>query len=102
MTVASPFTSSDLQREVEQEMKWDPEINQAGIGVTASGHEVTLSGTVHRYTDRLAAVRAAKRVKGVHTIADDIVVEPFGTPGVTDNDIAEYADKAMRWNVEVP
>ena len=96
------LTNTELQREVEQELKWDPAVTPASIGVTAKDHEVTLSGTVQRYSERLAAIHAAKRVKGVHAIADDIVVEPVGVTGRTDNDIAEYAEKAMKWNIEVP
>lgn len=99
---SSAITNQDLQREVEQELRWDPAVALASVGVTAHNHEVTLSGTVHRYTERLAAVRAAKRIKGVHAIADDIVVEPAGVDGRTDNDIAQHAQQAMQWNIDVP
>ena len=103
MSVAAPtITNSELQREVEQELKWDPSVTLASVGVSTADHTVTLSGTVHSYSSRLAAVRAAKRVKGVHAIADDIVVEPAGTSGRTDHDIAEFAAHAMKWSISVP
>ncbi len=103
MAVTTAITSnSDLQREVEHEFMWDPSIVPASIGVTASDHTVTLSGTVHSYGSRLAAVRAAKRVKGVHAVADDIVVASGGTPGRTDHDIAGFAAHALEWNISVP
>ena len=87
---------------MEQEFNWDPAIAPASVGVSVSDHTVTLSGTVNSYSSRLAAVRAAKRVKGVHAIADDIVVEVTGTTGHTDHDIAATVDNAMRWSSSVP
>ena len=97
---ASIITNSELQREVEQELEWDPSVTPASVGVSTNDHTVTLSGTVHSYASHMAAVRAAKRVKGVHAIADDIVVEPIGTSGRTDHDIAENAEHAMKWNFQ--
>jgi osmotically-inducible protein OsmY len=96
------MTNSELQREVEQELEWDPSVARASVGVTAADHTVTLSGTVHAYGSRLAAVRAAKRVKGVRAIADDIVVEPAGGSGRTDHDIAEFAEHGLKWSSSVP
>jgi osmotically-inducible protein OsmY len=95
-------TNAELQRQVEEELRWDPAVAPASIGVTAEDHTVTLTGTVHQYGSRLAAVRAAKRVKGVHAIADDIVVEAATVPGQTDHDIAEFAEHAMKWSIDVP
>ena len=102
MSVAAPITNSELQREVEQELKWDPSVALASVGVSTKDHTVTLSGTVQSYASHMAAVRAAKRVKGVHAIAVDIVVEPIGTSGRTDHDIAENAEHAMKWSISVP
>ena len=96
------ITNTELQQQVEEELRWDPAVAPASIGVTAEDHTVTLSGTVHQYSSRLAAVRAAKRVKGVHAIADDIVVEAASVPGQTDHDIAEFAAHAMKWSIDVP
>lgn len=101
-TAPPSITDSELQREVEQELKWDPTLDAASVGVSAHERTVTLSGTVDHYASRFAAVRAAKRVRGVRAIADDIVVELAGTAGRTDHDIAEYAEHALQWNTEVP
>jgi len=105
MTTAAPsITDSELQREVEQELRWDPSVAPASIGVSASDHTVSLSGTVYSYSSHLAAVGAAKRVKGVRAIADDIVVDIVveSTPGHTDHEIAEFAEHAMEWSTSVP
>ena len=103
MSVTTPIiTSTELQRDVEEELLWDPAVTPASVGVSVEDHTVTLSGTVHQYGSRMAAVRAAKRVRGVHAIADDIVVEPSGTNGRTDHDIAGVAEHALKWSIEVP
>jgi osmotically-inducible protein OsmY len=99
---ATSITNAELQSEVEQELAWDPSVDAASVGVSAHANTVTLSGTVDHFAARFAAVRAAKRVRGVHAIADDIVVELAGTAGLTDRDVAEYAERALRWNTEVP
>jgi osmotically-inducible protein OsmY len=96
------ISNAELQQQVEEELRWDPAVAPASVGVTAEDHTITLSGTVHQYGSRLAAVRAAKRVKGVHAIADDIVVEAITLPGQTDHDIAEAAAHAMTWSIDVP
>ena len=54
------------------------------------------------YRNRLTAVRAAERVKGVHAVADQIVVELAGRAGRTDGDLAEFTEGALTWNAEVP
>jgi osmotically-inducible protein OsmY len=102
MSATPTITNSELQREVERELTWDPAVMLATVGVSVDDHTVMLSGTVHWNGSRLAAVRAAKRVRGVHAIADEIVVELSGPPGHTDHDIAEFAEHAMRLNVSVP
>ena len=100
--VIPAIVDGELQQAVEEELLWDPAVALGSVGVSAQDHAVTLSGRVRHYSNRLAAVRAAKRVRGVHVIADEIVVEPAGVNGRTDADIAEYTEHALTWNAEVP
>jgi osmotically-inducible protein OsmY len=101
-TESRTMTNSSLQQEVERELKWDPAISLASIGVSVKEHAVTLTGTVDSLSSRLAAVRATKRVHGVRTIADDIVVHLNGSPSRTDHDIAGFVEHAFKWNVLIP
>ncbi len=101
-TATMNVTNSSLQAEVERELKWDPAVALASIGVSVKEHAVTLSGTVDSLSSRLAAVRATKRVIGVRTIADDIVVHINGTPARADHDIAGFVEHAFKWNSLVP
>jgi osmotically-inducible protein OsmY len=54
----------ELQRDVLDELEFEPSINAAHIGVTANKGVVTLTGFVTSYAEKLAAERAARRVKG--------------------------------------
>ena len=58
------LTDKDLRVRdaVMQQLEWDPAVVANGIGVTARGGAVTLTGSIDTYAGKLAAERAAKRV----------------------------------------
>jgi len=70
--------------------------------VLANDGEVTLSGDVASLPQRHAAKRAALRVWGVKSVADDMAVRDPGTSGPTDAEIAEAAGQMLNWAVDVP
>jgi osmotically-inducible protein OsmY len=93
---------SQLQQSVLAEFKWEPSVPAGHIGVTAHDGVITLSGHVDSYAEKLAAESAARRVKGVKAVAEEIEVRlPFDT-GRTDDDIAAAAVQRLAWNVSVP
>jgi osmotically-inducible protein OsmY len=65
---------SDIERDVEDELRWDPGVDATEIGVAVHNGVVTLSGFVHSYGQRNQAERDAARVTGVVGVADDIEV----------------------------
>jgi osmotically-inducible protein OsmY len=65
---------SDIKRDVEDELQWDPDIDATDIGVTVKSGVVTLTGFVHSYSHKLQAEEDAKRVTGVSGVANDIEV----------------------------
>jgi hypothetical protein len=67
---------SRLQRGVFDEFVHEPTLDAADIRVVVDGRVVTLLGTVKRYPDKLAAERAAKRVRGVQMVRDELAVMP--------------------------
>ena len=67
-------TDSEIKRDVESELKWDPELDATDIAVSVKGGVVALSGYTRSYADKYVAERVAKRVAGVHGVADDIEV----------------------------
>ena len=84
----APATDSDLQRDVLDELKWEPSVNAAHIGVSVKDGVVTLSGHVPSYAEKYAAERAAKRVHGVKAVANELDVKLPGSSQRTDEDIA--------------
>jgi len=69
-------TAADLRVRdaVIQELDWDSRFDAAAIGVSARNGAVTLTGWIDSYANKLAAERAAKRVRGVRAVANDIQV----------------------------
>ena len=95
-------SDSQLQSNVLEELKWRPSIDAAHIGVTAKHGVVTLTGQVAHYTEKSEAEEAAKGVYGVKGIANDIEIEIKGSFKRSDQDIAEAALHAMKWDFQVP
>ena len=95
-------TDSELQRDVLDELKWEPSVDAAHIGVSAKDGVVTLSGHVSSYAEKFAAERAAKRVHGVLAVANELEVKLSTGSRRTDEDIAAAAVGALKANVSVP
>lgn len=95
-------TDSEIQRDVMDELNWEPLLNAHEIGVAVKNGIVTLSGAVETYTKKITAEEAAKRVMGVKAVVQDIDVRIAALGKKTDMDIAEAAVSALRWNTNVP
>ena len=89
-------TDHEIKRDVESELEWDPELDATDIAVTVKGGVVALSGYVRSYADKYIAERVAKRVAGVHGVADDIEVRLPSSEKVADPEIARDAVAAIR------
>lgn len=91
-----------LRAQVLRELKWDPRVDDARIGVFVEDGAVTLTGRVSSYPERLAAVEAAERVSGVRSVADELEVELSRADVRDDAEIAKAITHSLRWNVLVP
>ncbi|WP_025662852.1 BON domain-containing protein, partial [Rhizobium sp. IBUN] len=96
------MTDVTLRQNVLDELDFEPSIDAAHIGVTAEGGVVTLTGHVATYSEKDAAERAARRVKGVHAIAQEIEVRPYGTHVTADDEIAKRSISTLAWRTTVP
>jgi osmotically-inducible protein OsmY len=95
-------TDSELQQDVESELRYDPKINSAHIGVTVDGGAVTLLGAVDTYPEKWEAEDATKRVHGVRTVAQDLTVKLRAEHQRTDSEVATAVDRALKWDVATP
>lgn len=101
-TNAPFFTDRDLKQSVLDELEWEPRVDAAHIAVSVKDGVVTLSGHVSSYLEKWAAEKAAKRVYGVRAVVNQIDVRVSDDEQVTDEDIAQAAINALKWNLFVP
>jgi osmotically-inducible protein OsmY len=95
-------TDMELQRDVIAELRWDPSVGTAEIGVAVKDAVVTLTGTVDSNAKKFGAIHATERVAGVKAIAEDLVVKLPTSHLRTDTELAHAAVNALTWNIEVP
>lgn len=88
--------------DVLDELRAEPGVDARHISVSASDGVIVLSGSVDRYLEKALAEQAALRVVGVRAVANDIIVEMAAIHQRPDQDIAEAAAWALRWNAPVP
>jgi osmotically-inducible protein OsmY len=89
-------SDSDIKRDVEDELRWDPDVDATDIGVAVKNGVVTLSGFVRSYGEKYSAEKAAKRVAGVVGLANDIEVRLPGVDKRPDPEIARDAVAAIK------
>jgi osmotically-inducible protein OsmY len=77
-------SDSDIKRDIEAELKWNPDVDQPDIAINVIDGEVTLTGFAKSYLEKYRAEIAARRIKGVTAVANDITVMPLAVqPGCT-------------------
>jgi osmotically-inducible protein OsmY len=91
-----------LQKDVIDELRWDPSVRQKEIGVAAKDGVVTITGSVESFAERWAVERAVERVAGVRVVANEMEVKLPSSLARSDSDIAHQMRQAFKWNVQVP
>lgn len=91
-----------LQQLVIDELEFEPSIDAANIGVAVNTGVVTLTGHVGSYAEKIAAERAAQRVRGVRAIAQEIQVRYPSDKKTSDDEIAKRAADILAWDARVP
>ena len=95
-------TDAQIQQDVLAELRWDARVQPTEVGVAVKDGVVMLTGWLDSYTKKWAAEEAARRVRGVKAVANDIEVRLPGSSERTDGDIAAAAAHAIEWDVMVP
>jgi osmotically-inducible protein OsmY len=96
------IADSELQRDVLDELKCDPGVNVAHVGVSAKNGIVTLSGYVPSYWEKHVAEKSAKRVYGVMAVVNELEVKLPGGSRRTDEDIAAACVNALKSSISIP
>jgi osmotically-inducible protein OsmY len=102
--VASPRTAqenqmrsdTEIERDIQEEMRFSPDLDETDVSVKVQAGVVTLTGFVRNYFEKDRAEQAAKRVRGVVGLAHDIQVRVAMGNHVPDPEIARAAVAALR------
>ena len=92
---------SQLRQDIIDELEFDPSLDAAHIGVAVDKNVVSLTGHVSSYAEKMAAITATRRVRGVHAIAENIEVSYPSQHKTADDQIAKRACDILNWDVLV-
>jgi osmotically-inducible protein OsmY len=93
-------SDNDIKRDVEDELRWDPDIDATDIAVNVTNGVVTIAGVVRSYMEKFQAEADAKRVAGVVAVANDLDVR---LPEIDERPDPEIArDAIQRIKSELP
>jgi len=95
-------SNEELQKNVQDAIKWEPLLKAAEIGVIAKDGVITLSGIVNSYAKKMEAENAAKNVAGVKAVVEKIIIDYGEFVTIDDNKIAEEVLNAFKWNWDIP
>lgn len=95
-------TDTQIKKDVERELEWDPKVSTHDISISVSNGVVTLRGEVDSYAKKIAAENAVKRTSGVSGLAEEVTVHIPRAWERTDTEIAEAAVASLRWAASVP
>jgi len=101
-TASTTRTGEQIQRDVQDELRWDARLQPNEIGVIVKYGVVMLTGWVDSYVKKWAAEQAAVRVARVRAVANDIEVKLPASAERTDTDIAAAAVMALQWDALIP
>jgi osmotically-inducible protein OsmY len=94
-------TDVQLKDDIEAELRSDPLVKFAEVGVCVHRGAVSLLGAVDSYPEKWAAEDAAERVEGVRTVARDITVRSPMSHTPSDPELAVAIQCALTWDVFV-
>src|SRR3979411_3303345 len=94
-------SDSDIERDVKDELQWDPDLDATDIAVSVKGGVVTLAGYVKSYSDKYEAEAAAKWVCGATGVANGLQVRWPSVDQRPDPDIARDAVAAVKAHLPI-
>lgn len=96
-------SNSELLKDVQDALKWEPLLNAAEIGVIVKDGVVTLTGAVDSYSQKIEAEEAAKNVSGVKVVVEKMEIKiSYNSAGKNDNEIASEVVYALKQNWHIP
>lgn len=93
------ISDSEIKKNIEAELNWDPDIKSTDIAVSVKKGVVALSGYVSTFPQKFQAELDVKRVTGVSGIANDIEVRLPNVDKRPDPEIARDAVAAVQFQL---
>lgn len=95
-------SDAQLQKDIIDELRWEPRISDREIGVAVKDGVVTLTGSVPSYSEKYVAEAVVESFAGVKAIANDLMVKLPSSSVRSDTEIAHQVVTALLWDVNVP
>ena len=95
-------SNEELQKDVQNAIKWERLLHVAEIGVTAKDGVITLSGNVDSLAKKMEAENATKSVAGVKAVVENIIIKFSSDWNKSDSEVANEVLNALRSNWEIP
>lgn len=93
---------SELYSDIMGRLEYEPSVDATHITVAVHEGVVTLNGTVPSHTQKRAAKRAIKNIRGIKAVANELKVDLLESLKRSDVDIAKAAVAALEWHSDVP
>ena len=95
-------TDFELQKDIMEELKWQPFLKSSDIGVSVIDGIVTLNGFVDSYSKKRLAESVVLRMKGVKAVAEEMIVRFDTDVKNSDTEIAQASLSALKWHSLIP
>ncbi len=95
-------TDIQLQKDILDELVWEPSLDHRHIGVAVDCGVVTLSGHATSFAEKMAAEQAVRRVAGVKALAVELDVKLPSDSRRSDTEIAKSVENTLMWTSNVP
>jgi len=96
------MSNDELRLDVEEELFWDPRVDNAAIAVSTDDGDVTLRGTVGSFREKREAANAAKRVYGVTSVDNELSVRLLDGNRRDDAEVRGGVLQALMLDAAVP
>jgi osmotically-inducible protein OsmY len=95
------ISDAEIKKNVEEELRWDPDLDATDIAVMVKDGAVTLDGFVPSYGQKFQAEKDTKRVAGVVAVANDIEVRIPTVDERPDPEIARDAVQSIKTQLPI-
>ena len=96
------MSNNELERQVSDELLWDPKVDNSAIAVSADDGVVSLRGTVGSFREKREAQNDAKSVSGVKGVTNELEVRILTKDRRADADLRGDVLQALTLNSMVP